>query len=69
MKMIFKLKELRLEKGFSQNDMAKLTDMTVGNYQKYEYGKIKSYPHQTLEKFCIVLECEPGDLLVMSHKL
>lgn len=67
-KMIFKLKEIRLSKGFSQNDLARAVDMTVTNLQKYEYGKMKSYPHDTLEKFCKVLGCQPGDLLVLESE-
>lgn len=64
--MIFRLKALREARGLSQNDLARAVDMTVSNIQKYEYGRIKSYPHTTLEKFCEVLKCKPGDLLVLE---
>ncbi|WP_375494182.1 helix-turn-helix domain-containing protein [uncultured Nostoc sp.] len=30
-----------------------------------EYGKAKSIPLDTLEKICLTLDCEIGDLLVL----
>ena len=65
--MKFKLQEIRKSKGYSQNDLARLCDMSVNNIQKYEAGKMKSYPHSTLESFCRILQCEPGELLVMEN--
>ncbi|WP_375496162.1 helix-turn-helix domain-containing protein [uncultured Nostoc sp.] len=35
------------------------------NVQKIEYGKAKSIPLDTLEKICLTLDCEIGDLLVL----
>ncbi|WP_375494750.1 helix-turn-helix domain-containing protein [uncultured Nostoc sp.] len=32
---------------------------------KIEYGKAKSIPLDTLEKICLTLDCEIGDLLVL----
>lgn len=37
-----RLKFLRTEKGLKQSDMAKLLNITVIQYQRYEYGK--SFP-------------------------
>jgi putative transcriptional regulator len=57
------LKEAREAKGFSQNALARALEMSLANVQKIEYGKAKSIPLDTLEKMCVVLDCEISDLL------
>lgn len=63
-----KLKELREAKGLSQNALARQLEMSLGNVQNIEYGKAKSIPLDTLEKLCLALNCEIGDLLVLARK-
>ncbi|OWY64741.1 hypothetical protein B7486_45755 [cyanobacterium TDX16] len=58
------LSEVRKRKKLSQNGLARLMDMTVGNIQKIETGKAKSIPIETIDKICKILECQPGDLLI-----
>jgi putative transcriptional regulator len=58
------LQEVRKLKGLSQNELARLTDMSPQNIQKIEQGEAKSLTFKTLERFCKVLNCQPGDLLV-----
>ncbi len=60
-----KLKQLREDKGLSQNALARQLEMSLANIQKIEYGKAKSIPLDTLEKLCLALDCEVGDLLVI----
>ena len=62
--MIFRLKEMRAIKDLSQGKLARLCDMSVTNIQRYEQGRMKSIPFDTLEMFCDILECNPGDLIV-----
>lgn len=62
--MIFRLKEMRAVKDLSQGRLARLCDMSVTNIQRYEQGKIKSIPFETLQMFCDILDCNPGDLIV-----
>ncbi len=57
------LKEAREAKGFSQNALARALEMSLANVQKIEYGKAKSIPLDTLERMCVVLDCEISDLL------
>ncbi len=57
------LKEAREAKGFSQNALARALEMSLANVQKIEYGKAKSIPLDTLERMCLVLDCEIGDLI------
>ena len=63
-KMIFRLKEMRAIKELSQGKLARLCDMSVTNIQRYEQGKMKSIPFETLQMFCDILDCNPGDLIV-----
>ncbi|HEY9825223.1 MAG TPA: helix-turn-helix domain-containing protein [Stenomitos sp.] len=64
MAVIVRLKELRSKKGLSQNALARQMEMSLANIQKIEYQKAKSIPLETLDRFCAVLECEVGELLV-----
>ena len=61
-KIMFKLKELRTNKGLSQEGLARLCGMSLTNVRKYEQGKMKSIPFETLANFCSKLECQPGEL-------
>ncbi|WP_315791326.1 helix-turn-helix domain-containing protein [Fischerella sp. JS2] len=63
-----RLKQLREDKGLSQNALARELEMSLANIQKIEYGKAKSIPLDTLEKICLALDCEIGDLLVIIER-
>lgn len=60
-----RLKQLREAKGLSQNALARELEMSLNNIQKIEYNKAKSIPLDTLERLCLTLDCEIGDLLVL----
>lgn len=56
-----KLKAMRTDKGLSQNDLAKLTDLSQAMIAQYELG-IK-HPHKnTLKELARKLHCEIEDL-------
>ena len=63
-KMIFRLKEVRNMRELSQNQLDVKINMSPTNLQRYEQGRVKSIPFETLELFCEALDCEPGDLIV-----
>lgn len=63
-----RLKKAREAKGLSQNALARQLEMSLANVQKIEYGKAKSIPLDTLERICIILDCEIGDLLVLVKR-
>ena len=43
--------------------------MSLQNIQKIEQGGAKSLTFKALTKFCQVLECQPGDLLIYEEEL
>ncbi len=57
------LKEIREDRGLSQNQLAFKTEMSPQNIRKIEQGLAKSITFETLGKFCKVLKCQPGDLM------
>ena len=67
--MKFRLKEVRLSRGLSQNGLARLCDLTVNTIQNYENGTKKQYSHELIEKFCEVLQCTPAELFVLDREL
>jgi putative transcriptional regulator len=66
--MKFSIKELREKAGLTQTETANALGMTLGNYQKYEYGKIRTYPHDVIEKLCKIFNCTPNDLFVWEKQ-
>ena len=65
-KMIFRLKEIRTLRDLTQFELALKINMSPTNLQRYEQGKVRSIPFEVLESFCKVLECQPGDLIVLQ---
>ena len=50
-------KQVRERSGLTQTETANELGMTLGNYQKYEYGTVRSYPHKFIETFCNLFNC------------
>lgn len=65
--MQFHLKQLREDRGLSQQDLAFKCGLSISTIQKYENGVKKQYSHEIIEKFCEVLDCEPGDLFTLER--
>jgi putative transcriptional regulator len=64
-KMIeIKLKEIRQNKGFSQNQLAESIGHTLHSVKRMEHGRFKSIPIATLDKLCKALDCSVSDILV-----
>lgn len=59
------LKELRLNKGLSQSQLAQATDISIRTLQQYEQGNrdINGCRLKTLIKLSNVLECSIVDIL------
>lgn len=59
-------KAIRERTEYTQTEVANMLGMTLGNYQKYEYGKIKSYSHSVIAKFCEIFSCTPNELFTLD---
>ncbi len=56
------LADVRAEKGMTQEDLAREMGMSLGGIQYLEYSA-NSVKLELLDQLCVVLDCEPGDLL------
>jgi putative transcriptional regulator len=45
-------------------ELAEHIGMTEANLSLLKQGKVKGVRFETLEKICVFLDCQPGDLLV-----
>lgn len=60
-----KLKEMRLQRGFTQSKLAEQTGINVRLIQHYEQGT-KNFDHarlDTIMKLCKALDCKISDIL------
>ena len=63
--MYEKLKEMREEKGYILEDLAKVIDNSVPNYYKKENGQVKFSVSEAL-KIADFLECKVEDIFLKS---
>jgi putative transcriptional regulator len=63
MPVLVTLKKVREDRGLSQNELARRTGYSLQNIQKIEQNRSLSITFEALEKFCSVLQCQPGDIL------
>jgi len=64
-----KLKEKRVEAGFSQSQLAEKTGLNVRTIQHYEQGS-KIFDHariDTILKICVALNCKLEDVIENSE--
>jgi len=50
----------------SLTDLSKAIGMSLTNLSLLKTGNVRGLRYQTLEKICIVLNCQPGDILEYS---
>lgn len=58
-----RLDEKLHDKRMTLTELAARVDITLANLSILKTGKAKAIRFSTLEAICIVLECQPGDLL------
>ena len=64
MAILVRLDEKLHERRMTLTELAARVDITVANLSILKTGKAKAIRFSTLEAICVVLECQPGDLLV-----
>ena len=63
-----RIDELLKERGRTAYWLANEVGMTHGGFYKVLHGKIKALNLDLLARLCEALECEPGDLFVLSEE-
>jgi len=63
MAITVKLDDLLYERRMTLTELAERIDITLANLSILKTGKARAIRFSTLEAICVVLECQPGDLL------
>lgn len=63
MTIIIRLDVMLAKKKIRSNQLADAIGITEANLSLLKNGKIKGVKLETLNKLCIALDCQPGDLL------
>lgn len=58
-----RLKAMLAEKGIKQKDLAAMTGIRQPTLSGMNNNSVKHIPLDVLDKICIVLDCQPGELL------
>ena len=64
MPIIVQLDIMLARRKVKSKDLAKHVGITEANMSLLKQGKVKGVRFDTLEKICVYLNCQPGDLLV-----
>lgn len=63
MPIIVNLDVMMAKRKMSLNELSEKVDLTLSNLSILKTGKAKAIRFTTLEAICIVLDCQPGDIL------
>tara|TARA_S200000501_G_C20869542_1_gene763580 strand:+ start:6687 stop:6893 length:207 start_codon:yes stop_codon:yes gene_type:complete len=63
MPIITNLDVVLAKRKMSLTQLSKAIGISLTNLSLLKTGNVKGVRYQTLEKICIVLDCQPGDIL------
>jgi putative transcriptional regulator len=63
MPIILQLDLMLARRKIKSKDLAEHVGITEANMSLLKQGKVKGVRFDTLEKICVYLDCQPGDLL------
>ena len=63
MPIMVHLDDVLARRGMSLTELTQAVDITLANLSILKTGKAKAVRFSTLEAICIVLECQPGEIL------
>lgn len=63
MAIVVNLDVMMAKRKMSLNELSEKVGLTLSNLSILKTGKAKAIRFSTLETICIVLECQPGDIL------
>lgn len=67
MPIVVKLGVVIADRGVKSKDLAERVGITEANLSLLKQGKVKGVRFETLEKICLELDCEPGDILKIER--
>ena len=63
MPIIVNLDTMLAKRKISLTELSKAVGLSLTNLSMLKNGKVRGVRFETMEKICIVLNCQPGDLL------
>ena len=66
MAIVVRLDEMLHARRMTLTELASRIDITLANLSILKTGKAKAIRFSTLEAICMVLECQPGELLAFD---
>jgi len=69
MAIVVRLDEMLHARRMTLTELASRVDITLANLSILKTGKARAIRFSTLEAICLVLECQPGDLLAFDPSL
>ncbi|KGP41744.1 helix-turn-helix domain-containing protein [Morganella morganii] len=69
MAIIINIDKLLIKNNMTSRSLAASVGITEQNISLLKSGKVKGIRFDTLEKICITLKCQPGDILSYEEKL
>ena len=63
MPIIINLDAMLVKRKISLTELSKAVGLSLTNLSMLKNGNVRGVRFETLEKICIVLDCQPGDLL------
>jgi putative transcriptional regulator len=67
MPITVRLDEVLERRRMSLTELSEAVDITLANLSILKTGKARAVRFSTLEAICKTLDCQPGDILVLSH--
>jgi len=68
MSIIVNLDVVMAQRKMRSKELAEKLGITNANLSILKNGKAKAIRFSTLEKICIALDCQPGDILIFAGK-
>ena len=63
MPVVVTLDDMLAMRGMTLTELSQAVDITMANLSILKTGKAKAVRFSTLAAICVVLECQPGDIL------
>ena len=63
----YKIKELRIKKGLTQQELGDLLGIQKAAVNKYETGRVINLKHSTIKRLCEIFDVTPQELLGLEN--